>query len=265
MQDLNVTLVQANLLWENTSGNLSHFEKLFEKITTTDLIILPEMFTTGFTMQSKSFADFMEGKSVNWMRSQAEKKQAVITGSLIIEDDGKYFNRLIWMQPDGELNYYDKRHLFSLAGEEKHYTPGNRKIFPEVNEWKILPLICYDLRFPVWSRQSPPFTELGAHPYDLLIYVANWPDRRVYAWQQLLIARAIENQCYVAGVNRVGEDGNGVMHSGHSAIINPMGERQAEIIGEEAVLQYTLSAENLTRVRENLPFLDDRDEFELRR
>ena len=166
MQDLNVTLVQANLLWENTSGNLSHFEKLFEKITTTDLIILPEMFTTGFTMQSKSFADFMEGKSVNWMRSQAEKKQAVITGSLIIEDDGKYFNRLIWMQPDGELNYYDKRHLFSLAGEEKHYTPGSRKIFPEVNEWKILPLICYDLRFTVWSRLSPPFTELGVHPYD---------------------------------------------------------------------------------------------------
>jgi omega-amidase len=265
MQDLNVTLVQANLLWENVTGNLPHFESLFEKISNTDLIILPEMFTTGFTMQSKQFADFMEGKSVNWMRQQAEKIQAVITGSLIIEDDGKYFNRLIWMQPDGDLNYYDKRHLFSLAGEEKHYTPGNRKIFPEVNEWKILPLICYDLRFPVWSRQSPPFTELGAHPYDLLIYVANWPDRRIYAWQQLLIARAIENQTYVAAVNRVGEDGNGIPHSGHSAIINPMGERLAELVGEEAVLQYTLSAENLTRVRENLPFLDDRDEFELRR
>jgi omega-amidase len=265
MQDLNVTLIQANLFWENPNNNLKHFEILLERVSKTDLIVLPEMFTTGFTMESKNFADFMEGKSVNWMRNQAEKIQAVITGSLIIEEDGKYFNRLIWMQPDGDLNYYDKRHLFSLAGEDKHYTAGNRKIFPEVNEWKILPLICYDLRFPVWSRQSPPFTELGAHPYDLLLYVANWPDRRIYAWQQLLIARAIENQAYVAGVNRVGADGNGVIHSGHSALINPMGERLVEIVGEEAIIQQTLSAETLDRVRTNLPFLDDRDEFELRR
>lgn len=265
MQDLNITLVQANLLWENATMNLKHFESLFEKISGTDLIILPEMFTTGFTMESKSFADFMEGKSVNWMRSQSQKKEAVITGSLIIEDEGKFFNRLIWMQPDGELNYYDKRHLFSLAGEEKHYEAGKRKIFPEIHEWKILPLICYDLRFPVWSRQSPPFTELGSHPYDLLLYVANWPQRRIYAWQQLLIARAIENQCFVAGVNRVGDDGNGVEHSGHSAIINAMGEKLIEIVGEESVIQHTLSFENLSRVRENLPFLNDRDEFELRR
>ncbi len=265
MQDLNVTLIQAKLFWEQPELNFKHFDLLFEKISNTDLIILPEMFSTGFTMESKTFADFMEGKSVNWMRNQSAKKGAVVSGSLIIEDDGKYFNRLIWMQPDGELNFYDKRHLFSLAGEEKHFTAGNRKIFPEINEWKILPLICYDLRFPVWSRQSPPFTELGAHPYDLLLYVANWPDRRIYAWQQLLIARAIENQCYVAGVNRVGEDGNGIAHSGHSAIINPMGERLVELVGEEVVTQHTLSAENLSRVRENLPFLDDRDEFELRR
>lgn len=265
MQDLNVTLIQSNLFWEQPELNFKHFDMLFEKVSYTDLIILPEMFSTGFTMQSKTFADFMEGKSVNWMRNHAIKKDAVITGSLIIEEDGKFFNRLIWMQPDGELNYYDKRHLFSLAGEEKHFTSGNRKIFPEINDWKVLPLICYDLRFPVWSRQSPPFTELGAHPYDLLIYVANWPDRRIYAWQQLLIARAIENQCYVAGVNRVGDDGNGVAHSGHSAIINPMGERLVELVGEEAITQHTLSAENLSRVRENLPFLDDRDEFELRK
>lgn len=265
MQDLNISLIQSNLIWENAALNIKNFESVIETISKTDLIILPEMFTTGFTMESKSFADFMEGKSVNWMRQMAIKKEAVITGSLIIEDGGKYYNRLIWMQPDGDLNFYDKRHLFTLAGEEKHYTAGNRKIFPEIHDWKILPLICYDLRFPVWSRQSPPFTELGAHPYDLLLYVANWPERRIYAWQQLLVARAIENQCYVAGVNRVGEDGNGVYHSGHSAVINPMGERLTEVIGEEAVIQQVLSAETLTRVRENLPFLDDRDEFELRR
>ena len=265
MQDLNITLIQAKLFWENPDNNFKHFEMLLERVVNADLIVLPEMFTTGFTMESKKFADFMEGKSVHWMRNQAAKQNAVITGSLIIEDDGRYYNRLIWMQPDGELNYYDKRHLFSLAGEEKNYTSGKRKIFPEINDWKILPLICYDLRFPVWSRQSPPFTELGAHPYDLLLYVANWPDRRIYAWQQLLIARAIENQSYVAGVNRVGADGNDVMHSGYSAIINPMGERIVEIIGDEAVIQQVLSAENLERVRTNLPFLDDRDEFELRR
>lgn len=265
MQDLNVTLVQADLVWENKKANYAHLETLLADVQKTDLIVLPEMFNTGFSMRSKELAENMLGPSVDWMRALAMRKQAVVCGSLIIEDDGTYYNRLIWMEPDGMLQHYDKRHLFSLAGEDKHFSAGKHKIFPEVQEWKVLPLICYDLRFPVWSRQSPPFTELGAHPYHLLIYVANWPERRVYAWEQLLIARAIENQCYVVGVNRVGIDGNEVYHNGCSALIDPMGQKLWVAIGEESVKTLTLSASQLGTIRENLPFLSDRDEFELRR
>lgn len=265
MQDLTITLVQADLVWENKSANLAHAETLLKDVQQTDLIILPEMFSTGFSMDSKALAENMMGPSVQWMRNLAFQKNAVVTGSLIIEDEAQYYNRLIWMEPDGTLQYYDKRHLFSLAGEDKFYAPGKHKIFPELNDWKILPLICYDLRFPVWSRQSPPFTELGSNPYHLLVYTANWPERRVYAWEQLLIARAIENQCYVVGVNRVGQDGNMVYHSGHSCIIDPMGQKLLSVAHEEAVETFTLSASNLGDVRDRLPFLDDRDEFELRR
>lgn len=265
MQDLKVTIVQADLVWENAAANIAHFESLLADVQQTDLIVLPEMFTTGFSMQPKALAQNMLGSTVQWMRSMAAKKNAVICGSVIIEDDNAFYNRLIWMQPDGELAYYDKRHLFSLAGEEKQYTAGKHKIFPELNDWKVLPLICYDLRFPVWSRQSPPFTELGANPYHVLVYVANWPERRVYAWDQLLIARAIENQCYVIGVNRVGSDGQGVYHSGNSALIDPMGQVVAKFSGEETVKTLTLSASQLEDIRDRLPFLNDRDEFELRR
>ena len=213
MQDLKVTLVQVDLAWENKQANLDYISTLLKDVRDTDLIILPEMFSTGFSMRSKDLAENMMGNSVRWMRDLASAKNAAVCGSLIIEDDEKFYNRLIWMEPDGTSAHYDKRHLFSLAGEDKHYTGGKHKIFPELKEWKILPLICYDLRFPVWSRQSPPFTELGANPYHLLVYVANWPERRVYAWEQLLIARAIENQCYVVGVNRIGMDGNDVYHT----------------------------------------------------
>lgn len=265
MQDLRVTLIQPNLVWENKQANLQHLGEMMKDVSGSQLIILPEMFSTGFSMQSKELAENMLGPSIEWMRTWATRKQAVICGSLIIEDDDAYYNRLIWMQPDGMLEYYDKRHLFSLAGEEKKYTAGKHKIFPEIEEWKILPLICYDLRFPVWSRQSPPFTELGTHPYDVLVYVANWPERRIYAWEQLLIARAIENQCYVIGVNRVGDDGNGVHHNGLSCVIDPMGKKCLQLEGAESVETFTLSAAQLEDVRSRLPFLDDRDEFELRR
>lgn len=265
MQDLTLTLVQANLVWENPAANLRHIEQLLAEVPATDIIVLPEMFSTGFTMDSRQYAEHMLGSSIEWMRNMAAQKQAVVTGSLIIEDDGLYYNRLIWMEPDGQLQFYDKRHLFSLAGEEKQYTPGKHKIFPEIHEWKVLPLICYDLRFPVWSRQSPPFTELGAHPYHLLIYVANWPERRVYAWEQLLIARAIENQCYVAGVNRVGTDGNHVYHSGHTTVVDPMGQKLLSVAHDEAVETVTLKSGHILEIRDKLPFLDDRDEFELRR
>ncbi len=264
MQDLTVTLVQADLIWEDIHKNLSHCTELIAPVQQTDLIVLPEMFTTGFSMNSKQLAENMFGSGVEWMRKIAAEKNAVVTGSLIIEDENTYFNRLIWMEPDGNLMTYDKRHLFSLADEDKHFTPGYRKIFPELKGWKILPLICYDLRFPVWSRQSPPYTEIGLHPYDLLLYVANWPERRIYAWQHLLIARAIENQSYVLGVNRVGSDGNGFYHPGYSTVIDSMGQPLFEVAGEEAVKTITLSAQNLIETREKLRFLNDRDEFELR-
>lgn len=265
MQDLKVTLVQVDLAWENKQANLDYISTLLKDVRDTDLIILPEMFSTGFSMRSKDLAENMMGNSVKWMRDLASAKNAAVCGSLIIEDDEKFYNRLIWMEPDGTSAHYDKRHLFSLAGEDKHYTGGKHKIFPELKEWKILPLICYDLRFPVWSRQSPPFTELGANPYHLLVYVANWPERRVYAWEQLLIARAIENQCYVVGVNRIGMDGNDVYHNGCSLVVDPMGQKLYESKGEESVKTYTLSGLQLESIREKLPFLDDRDEFELRR
>lgn len=264
MQDLTVTLVQADLVWENTQSNLTHIETLLRDTQQTDLIILPEMFTTGFSMQPKQLAEYLTGPTSQWMRRLAAEKNAVVTGSVIMEDNGRYYNRLIWMEPDGNLMHYDKRHLFSMAGEEKFYTPGERKIFPELKDWKILPLICYDLRFPVWSRQSPPYTEIGQHPNDLLIYVANWPEKRIYAWQHLLIARAIENQCYVVGVNRVGDDGNDIYYSGNSCVIDPMGELLFSVDHAESVYSIALNRQHLDDIRMKLPFLDDRDEFELK-
>lgn len=264
MQDLTATLVQANLAWEQKEKNLLHLSDLLKNNSATDLIVLPEMFSTGFTMDAKLYAEPLTGSSVQWMKDMARNKNAVVTGSLIIEENQKYYNRLIWMQPDGDFMVYDKRHAFSLAGEDKSFSTGNRKIFPQIHDWKLLPLICYDLRFPVWSRQSPPYTELGRDPYHALVYVANWPDRRIYAWQQLLVARAIENQCYVIGVNRVGDDGNNNYYSGHTCLIDPMGERLFESAHDEGVETISLSATRLLDIRDRLPFLDDRDEFELK-
>ncbi|MFI5171390.1 MAG: amidohydrolase [Chitinophagales bacterium] len=264
MQNLKVTIVQSNLIWEDIRKNLEHFDELLNGSEKSDLIILPEMFSTGFTMNNKILAENMQGTAVNWMRKTAASKNAVVTGSLIIEDHEHYFNRLIWMQPDGELLFYDKRHLFSPANEQKYFSAGSRKIFPELEEWKILPLICYDLRFPVWARQSPPFTEQGSHPYDLLIYVASWPDKRIYAWKHLLIARAIENQSYVVGVNRVGNDGEGHYYPGASLMIDPMGKIIFEADEKEQAKTFELSSRAIEDVRERLPFLNDRDEFELR-
>lgn len=252
MQDLKISLVQAELVWENIPANLSHFGELLENISNSDLIILPEMFSTGFSMHTQ-FAETMDGASVNWMRKKAKEKNCVITGSLMMQENGSFYNRLIWMKPDGNFLIYNKRHLFSYADEHTFYTKGTEKIFPVINGWKILPLICYDLRFPVWSRNTDQ--------YDLLLYAANWPERRIYAWDQLLIARAIENQCYAAGVNRVGNDGNEIYHSGHSAVMNPMGQRISYSENKEDVISATLSADELKTVREKFRFLQDRDEF----
>ena len=259
MEDLHITLVQASLHWEDRETNLSMFEEQISRMEEpTDLILLPEMFSTGFTMNAAKLAEDMDGAAVSWMKRIAAEKSVTLCGSLIIKENGNYYNRLVWMRPDGSLLTYDKRHLFRLAEEQKTYTPGSKKIITEIRGWKILPLICYDLRFPVWSRRTK------TEDYDLLVYVANWPDRRIHAWKTLLPARAIENQCYVAGLNRVGNDGNGIPHSGHSAVYDCMGESLAVTpAGKSVVTSVALSAETLAKCRRMFPFDRDADAFSI--
>lgn len=254
MNDLVVALVQSSLIWEDSSKNRAKFEATLSNLQKVDIIFLPEMFTTGFSMKPSELYETMEGETVQWMLNQARVTNAVVTGSVIIKDDGKFFNRLIWAQPDGELKYYDKRHRFSYAGEDKEYTAGAERPTWEYKGWRIRPQICYDLRFPVWSRNDDD--------YDLLFYVANWPERRSTAWSALLVARAIENMSYVIGLNRVGEDGNGIDHSGNSVVLNALGEPLvAATPHANEVIYTTLSAEHLKQTRERFRFLNDRDTF----
>ncbi|MBC7868115.1 MAG: nitrilase family protein, partial [Gloeobacteraceae cyanobacterium ES-bin-316] len=207
MSSLTVTTIQTEIYWENKESNLLMLEdKLRNLEEKTEIIVLPEMFSTGFSMRPADLAETMDGETVGWMKRMAEKYRVVLTGSVIIEDEGKYFNRLIWMLPNGQFGFYDKRHLFGFAGEDQHYSAGAQRKIASVKGWKINLQVCYDLRFPVWARQQsssqpPAEGEVGKGPeYDLLIYVANWPERRSHAWKTLLCARAIENQCYVVGV-----------------------------------------------------------------
>ncbi|HEX2608365.1 MAG TPA: amidohydrolase [Flavisolibacter sp.] len=262
MQDLIITLIQTELAWEDKKANLDLLE---QKITglqpSTHVIVLPEMFSTGFSMKPEIHAETMDGPSVQWMKRVAAARRVILTGSLIIESEGRYYNRLIWMLPNGQYGYYDKRHLFAFAGEHEHYTAGNKRLIASVNGWKINLMVCYDLRFPVWARQQCTDTE--AAEYDVLIYVANWPERRNHAWKTLLQARAIENQCYVVGVNRVGKDGNAIYHSGDSMVLNAMGEVLYHKEHEEDCFTITLKKEPLEQVREKLPFLKDADDFEV--
>jgi omega-amidase len=256
--DLKITMIQTPLFWEDKKKNLEMLEEKINAAGKTDLIILPEMYSTGFTMNAKSLAETLSGSTIEWMSLLANKNKCVITGSIIIEENGKYYNRLIWMRPDGH-DYYDKRHLFRLAKEEKTYTPGDKQMIMEINDWKILPLVCYDLRFPVWSRRT------STMDYDLLIYVANWPERRIHAWKQLLPARAIENQCYVAGVNRIGYDGNEVFHTGDSVILDYKGEKLSNTQpSEESTESIILHKKELQEFRQQFPFEWDADEFELK-
>ena len=234
-------------------------EKINNIAEKTEIIILPEMFSTGFSMQPQLFSETMEGDTVQWMKRIASKKKVIITGSLIIRENDNFFNRLIWMLPNGQFGTYDKRHRFAFAGEDIHYSAGSKRLIASVKGWKINLLICYDLRFPVWARQQP-----GPEPeYDLLIYVANWPERRVHAWKSLLVARAIENQCYVVGVNRTGKDGNGIAHSGESMVIDPSGEVLYTKKDAEDIFTITLERSSLNEVREKLPFLKDADDFRI--
>lgn len=259
MNDLRVTLIQTYLNWEHPEENFKHLSNVLSKIEEpTDLIILPEMFTTGFTMKPEQLAEEHGGKGLQWMQQQAKEKGCVITGSISVKENSHYYNRLYWVEPDGTYQYYNKRHLFRMGNEQQHYTPGDSRMIVDLKGWKICPLICYDLRFPVWSRNT-----IG-HLYDVLIYVANWPNVRSYAWKQLLVARSIENQCYTIGVNRVGRDGNLFEHSGDSCALNPKGEYISNLQPNEDKYQTViLSAQYLNDFRKSFPVIMDSDQFTL--
>ena len=258
MSELIITTIQTNLHWEDKAANLQMLEDKINSISAkTEIVVLPEMFSTGFSMQPKKLAETMDGETVQWMKRIVTAKKIILTGSVIIEEKGNYFNRLIWMLPNGQYGIYDKRHRFAYAGEDEHFTAGTKRLIASVKGWKINLLVCYDLRFPVWARQSPLSTRRGAGgevEYDVLIYVANWPERRIHAWKTLLQARAIENQCYVAGVNRVGKDGNDISYSGESMVIDPMGEALYHKKDVEDVFTVTLDKTHLDTVREKFPF-----------
>jgi len=258
MQDeLKIALIQSDLLWENPEQNRINFTKKIDAISERiDVIVLPEMFTTGFTMNAQAVAETMEGETVRWMKDLALKKETAIVGSIVISDKNKFYNRLLFVEPSGYISIYDKRHTFTLVGEEKTYTAGKEKVIIHYKGWKIRPLICYDLRFPVWARNT--------EDYDVLLYVANWPKTRISAWDTLLKARAIENMSYCIGVNRVGVDGVNSQYSGHSAIYNVLGDAITEFdINEEATQIVILEKRHISAYRNKLKFLDDRDVFHI--
>jgi omega-amidase len=261
MSTLTITTIQSNLIWEDKAANLRMLEQKIAGIKEkTEIIVLPEMFNTGFSMRPEVLAETMQGETIEWMKRVSRENGIVLTGSLMIEESGNYYNRLVWMLPNGQYGHYDKRHLFAFGEEDKHYSPGNKRLIASVKGWKINLQVCYDLRFPVWARQKN--TEAGAE-YDLLIYVANWPERRNHAWKTLLCARAIENQCYVVGVNRVGSDGNNVYHSGNSLVIDPLGQVLYHMADEEDVNTIMLQKEMLEDVRTKFPFWKDADDFNI--
>jgi predicted amidohydrolase len=257
MSTLSITGIQTKLYWEDKKANLQMFEEKILSISKpTEVVVLPEMFSTGFSMRPEKLAETMEGETLRWMKRMASAKGIVLTGSVIIEESSQYFNRLVWMLPNGDVGYYDKRHLFAYADEDQHYSAGSKRLLASVNGWKINLLVCYDLRFPVWSRQDQA-------RYDVLIYVANWPERRIRAWRTLLQARAIENQCYVVGVNRVGEDGNGIHYSGESMVVDPAGETLHQNKDEEDIFTVALDSSDLETIRRKFPFWKDADKFNI--
>jgi omega-amidase len=254
---LRVTLVQSEIAWEAPAANRHRLAEHFRGLAGhTDLIVLPEMFSTGFSMDAAAFAESMNGPTVGWMREEAAAMGCVITGSLIVQDQGHYFNRLVWARPDGSLEHYDKRHLFRMAGEHAHYAAGGSRLTVELKGWRVCPLICYDLRFPVWSRSRDDF--------DMLLYVANWPARRARAWAALLRARAIENLCYVAAVNRIGRDGNGASYVGDSVALDFLGQPVSSEGGGDRVETAVLDLESLNAYRASFPAHLDADGFELK-
>lgn len=255
---MKIAIIQAPLVWEDSEANLRYFDSQIENLELgTDLLILPEMFSSGFTMHPERASEVMDGTAVLWMQGVCMQRKVALTGSIVIKEDGCYFNRLFFVFPNGTYQTYDKRHLFSLAGEQRKYTAGKKRLIVTYKDWKICPLVCYDLRFPVFSRNT-------AEVYDLLLYVANWPDQRIYAWDSLLKARSIENMAYTVGVNRVGIDMGNNQYSGHSQVLDYMGEYLIPPHIGAAVLYVKLEKANLIQARKKLAFLSDGDAFILR-
>jgi omega-amidase len=255
MQDLRITFVQANQIWEDKAANLKHYEELLKSVVETDLILFPEMFQTGFSMNTSLLAEKMEdSSSISWLKQLAKEKNAACYTSLIIEENGNYYNRGVFVEPSSTISFYDKRKLFGMAEESIHFTAGTKEVIVDYLGWKINLQICYDLRFPENIRNG----EIDGLPvYDLLLYVANWPERRIHHWSSLLPARAIENQCYVAGLNRVGTDNSGLTYTGQSKLINLLGEELSNLFDSESVITYSVSYEEQRQLREKLPFLRD--------
>lgn len=252
METLYITLLQSDIVWEQPDANLKNYDKLLAGVGHTDLVVLPEMFTTGFTMHPLKMKETMEGRSVQWMKQVASKKSTAVTGTLIIEEDGNFYNRCLWVFPNGSIRHYDKRHLFTMAGEHLHYQAGSERLVVEHMGWRFCPLICYDLRFPVWSRNTDN--------YDVLIYMTNWPAARHHVWKSLLVARAIENQAYCVGVNRVGTDASEKQYRGDSALIDPKGF--ATYLGHnEKAETFKITYSDLHRFRKTFPVLSDMDNF----
>lgn len=271
MGSLKITTIQTSLHWENPERNRAMFDTYIDGITEdTDLILLPEMFNTGFTMNVKGAFEEMDGPTVVWMKEKAVEKACAIAGSLIIQENGNYYNRLVWMRPDGTYEHYDKRHLFRMADEDQHFSYGKNRLIVKLKDWRICPMVCYDLRFPVWSRNASlssenSSTEMGNEPvYDCLLYVANWPEPRAIAWSSLLVGRAIENQVYVVGLNRIGKDGKDIPYSGNTAVIDPYGKVISETQPkEERVETVTLSKTLLDEFRKKFPVAMDADHFNI--
>lgn len=259
MEDLTVTIIQSDLVWENPQKNRDIFSEKIKSIKeSTDLIILPEMFTTGFTVNAAPLAEEESGPTLNWMMEKAQSKKVVITGSIIVKEREKYYNRLYWVCPDGSFSKYDKRHLFRMADEHKVFSAGEKRIITELKGWKILPLICYDLRFPVWARGAKK-------DYDVILYIANWPESRSSTWRLLLPARGVENQAYAIGVNRIGIDGTGKSYRGDSAIFDPIGNIIVQEANKQEIFTETLSWHLLDRYRKKFPVWMDSDTFTINR
>lgn len=255
MQNLNVLGIQFDIVWKNKEENLAYLNREFEKLENNnlDLVVLPEMFQTGFCFDKILAENYHSSQTIIWLKNWALQLETTIMASLMVEENGMIFNRLVVVSKNDQIKHYDKRHLFSMSNEPQHFSAGNEKLIFEVNGWRICPMICYDFRFPVWVRNT--------EKYDVLVFVANWPQRRSMHWEKLLEARAIENQCYVVGINRIGDDGNGVYHDGRSAIINPLGEKIIQKINASGQLIAQLNKHDLEEIRLNMPFLNDGESF----